>query len=709
MRLLISCLCLLTGALTLNAQEQQSAAKNLKAVTVTAAKPFVTQKGDKVILNVAESPLSAGGNAWEAIKKGPGIIEQNGALSFRGKKVQVLLDGRASNLDGAELQNLLSSMPANTISSIELLSNPSSKYDAAGGAVINIVTIKSKKFGTNGSVNAGTGAGRYARYNAGLSLNYRNEKLNAYGSYDYRFTETFSNAFSDRALHGGQQLQELTERVATANTHYFKGGLEYTLNAKHSIGLMMKAGITTSNAGSITQATLPDSSSATSRAAYSRIATPSVNLYYKWNLNAKGTVLSFNADHFSYDKKWNDDFITRYYNAAGKEAAAAYQLRDQSPAINRIQSLSVDYSKPGLHSKLEMGLKTTFARTDNDVLWEEMKQENWYTDSGRTNHFIYNENIFAAYINGSRQLGKYSMQAGLRAEQTYTEGDLVTWNKQSSRNYFNLFPNVNIGYAMNNDNEFSISYRKSIQRFKFDVVNPFIVFRSQYNYYQGNPNIRPSISHNFELNHSFRNQLFSSVGYTHYTDALSEVYRPGTVPGSVISMSENIGTGDMFSATVSHTRSLLRNKWNLTNTVNTMYCKYNTADPDQNKGMVTTNISSQHTFLLPQGFRAELFGAYTSPMIIGAYRIRSVFSVDAGLTKSVLKNQGTIALSVTDIFNTNISRFDVKGFGVSSWNRNKMESRFVKLNFTWKFGNKNVKASTNRKTGIDTESRRMGE
>lgn len=709
MKRLTTCLCLLLASLTLSAQEQQPAAKDLKAVTVTAIKPFVTQKGDKVILNLAESAVSAGGNAWESIKKGPGIIEQNGALSFRGKKVQVLLDGRPSNLDGAELQNLLSSMPANTISTIELMSNPSSKYDAAGGAVINIVSTKSKKFGTNGSVNTGTGAGRYARYNAGMLVNYRNEKLNTYGSYDYRFTETFSNAFSDRALKRGQQLQEETFRVGTTNNHYFKSGLEYSLNARHTIGIMVKGGITINNANSFTHSTLTDSFSTTSRIAASRIATPSVNLYYKWNLNAKGAVLSFNADHLTYDKKWNDDFVTNFYNAGGKETSAAYQLRDQSPASNRIQSLSMDYSKPGLHSRLEMGLKTTFTRTDNDVVWEEMKHAAWYTDSGRTNHFIFSENIVAAYINGSRQIGKYSMQAGLRAEQTYTKGDLVTWNRQSKRNYFNLFPNVNIGYAMNDNNEFSISYRKSIQRFKFDVVNPFIVFRSQYNYYQGNPNIRPSISHNFEVGHSFKNQLFSSIGYSHYTDALSEVYRPGTIAGSVISMSENIGTGDMFSATVSHTKGMLRNKWNMTNTINTMYCKYNTADPDQNQGMITTNISSQHTVLLPHGFKTELFGSYTSPMIIGAYRIRSVVSVDAGIAKSVLKNQGSISVSVTDLFNTNISRFDVKGLGVNSWNRNKIESRFLKINFTWKFGNKNVKASTNRKSGIDAESKRMGE
>lgn len=686
----------------------QPVAKNLTSVTVTAAKPFVTQKGDKVILNVAESPIAAGGNAWELIKRGPGIIEQNDAFTFRGKKIMVLIDGRPTNLDGEELRNMLSNMPANAIASVELISNPPARYDATGGALINIVTTKSKKFGTNGTLTLGTGAGRYGRYNAGGTLNYRNEHLNAYGSYDFRYTRTYSDALTTRELKTGT-LTDNTQKVSEADNHYVKAGLDYTINPKHIIGLMAKGGLSINHAGSFNRSAVADSFATTDRSAYSRISTPALNLFYKWNIDTKGSSLSFNADHFVYEKKWNDDFLTRYYHVNGNESPAPYYLRDQSPAVNKVQSLSLDYTLPTKFASIEAGLKSTFTRTNNDVLWEEMMKGQWQTDSSRTNHFIYHENIYAAYMNGRKQMGKYSLQAGLRVEETSTEGNLVTWNRQTKRDYFNFFPNLNIAYSPNENNELSVSYRKSIQRFRFDVVNPFIVFRSQYSYYEGNPDIRPSIAHALEVSHSWKNELFSSIGYTHYVDALSEVYRPGTIPGSVISRSENLGTGDMISATVSHTISWLRNKWNMTNTVNGMYCKYNTPDPDQNQGIVTANITSQQTILLPKGFKMELFGSYTSPMIIGAYRIRSVFTMDAGLSKSLFTNQATIALSVSDIFNSNISRFDVKGFGVSSWNHNKMESRFVKLNFTWKFGNKNVKVNSNRRSGVEAESRRMGE
>ncbi|MBO9635955.1 MAG: outer membrane beta-barrel protein, partial [Chitinophagaceae bacterium] len=430
MRTSTICLALLFSFTLAKAQTKdttQPIAKNLSTVTVTAAKPFVTQKGDKVILNVSESPIAAGGNAWEVIMRGPGILEQNDAFTFRGKKIRVLIDGRPTNLDGEELRNMLSNMPANAIASVELISNPPARYDATGGALINIVTTKSKKFGTNGTFTAGTGAGRYGRYNAGGTLNYRNERLNAYGSYDYRYSQSYSDAFTNRNL-TSIHLTENTHRVNEYDNHYMKAGLDYTFNAKHSIGLMAKGGISINHAGSFSRSMVGDSMVTTDRKNYSRTTTPSFNLFYKWNINSKGSSLIFNADHFVYEKKWNDDFITRYYNAAGNESANPYDLRDQSPATNKAQSLSLDYTLPSKFASFEAGLKSTFTRTDNDVLWEEMRKAQWQTDSSRTNHFIYHENIYAAYVNGRKQIGKYSLQVGLRVEETTTDGNLVTWN-----------------------------------------------------------------------------------------------------------------------------------------------------------------------------------------------------------------------------------------------------------------------------------------
>jgi hypothetical protein len=243
--------------------------KNLSAVTVTAAKSFVSQKGDKVVLNVAGSPIAANGNAWDVIKRGPGIIE--------------------------ELRNFLNSMPANTITSVELISHPPARYDATGGALINIITTKSLQFGTNGTLTAGIGAGRYGRYNLGGSLNYRNHRFNAWGSYDFRYTQTYSDAFANRSLSAKDHLLDNTHRVSENNSHFLKAGMEYKIDPKHSIGMIMKGGITINDAGSFNRAAIADTITTTARSAYSRIFTPAVNIFYKWTIDAKGASLALNT------------------------------------------------------------------------------------------------------------------------------------------------------------------------------------------------------------------------------------------------------------------------------------------------------------------------------------------------------------------------------------------------------------------------------
>ncbi len=689
-------------------------ALTLQTVTITAAKSFVVQKNGNIVLNVAESPIAAGGRVYDVLKRAPGVTIQNGELQFRGKKVTVLLDGRHTNLDGEQLNNLLTTMVANGIATIELIPNPSARYDAKGGAVINIISAKNKKFGINGSVTAGIGGGFYGRYNGGLGLNYRNQRINAFGNYDYQHQQYYSDVYSNRSLNNLASISESTYAVTRRDNHSFKGGFEYAFDSRHTIGVLVRGvvGIGHKSSGILSAlhngGDMADSFSRSGMRNYSRIATPSINIYYKAILDSSGRELNLNADYFTYNKNWNDDFTTRYYDPKGQEYTTALLLRDQSPARNTVRAFSADYSHPFKGGKLEGGLKTTFTTTDNDIRWEQQVGGAWETDTGKTNHFIYRENILAAYMSLGKTLNKWGFQGGLRVEQTNTTGDLVTKQIVDHRNYFNIFPTAAVTYDPSENHSFSFSYRKSIQRFQFDVVNPFIAYQSQYSYYQGNPAIRASIAHNFEISHAFKNQLFSSIGYAHYTDALAEVFRNGPVAGSVISSSENVGTVDAVSANISWSKSLLKGKWSTTNSVSTFYGKYNTPQKEQNDARVTANISSENIVLLPKGFKAEVYASYTSPMIIGVFRIQSVYSVDLGLSKSILQGKGNIAFNVSDVFNTDRSRYEVRSFGIQSFYRVKKESRFIKLVFTCKFGNRNVKVNSNRKTGVENESRRMG-
>lgn len=688
-------------------------ADSLKAVTVTAAKPYIKQKVDRTIVNVAGSPLAAGGTAYEVLVRAPGVVEQGNGLQLKGKTVTVLIDGRYTNLSGEDLKNMLTAMPANGIDRIELMPNPSAKYDARGGAIINIIMAKNAKLGTNGSVTGGGRAGKYGSWNTGLSLNHRNKKMNVYGSYDYMNYQQYSESNFNRFISKDQSITDSAYGTSRRSSHSFKAGLDYDLNKRNSFGILVKGlvynidrntGI--QSVADYTGATNDSLSTVTARGKDNYVI-PSVNLYYKAILDTTGKELRFNADYFSYSKKWNDNFATRYFNPKGAEYATKL-LRADAPALNDIKSFAIDYVQPIKKGSFEAGTKLSQANTDNDALWEQGENGSWTKDPGKTNHFIYKENVYAAYATVNKEFKKISLLMGLRAEQTHTEGTSVTTQQTNTNNYLNLFPNIAIQYKASEANLFAFSYRKSIDRYKYDVVNPFIVYKSQYNYYQGNPYLKPGIQHNFELSHSYNNELFTSLTYARFEDVLTEVYRKDDVSQAVISTWDNLSSADYMEATVSHAKSLFNNKWMTNNTVSLSYAKFNApAGSELNNAKVTTILSSDNTIILPKGYKIQVSAVYFSPMALGVVSYNARFNMSMGASKTVLDGKGTLSLNVSDVFNTYNSKYTVSSFGVQSVNYAKSESQFVRLAFTYRFGNKNVKANTNRKNAIESESRRM--
>ncbi|NII25102.1 TonB-dependent receptor [Pseudoflavitalea sp. X16] len=686
---------------------------SLKAVTITASKPFIKQKVDKTIVTVAGSPLAAGGNAWEVLVRAPGIVEQGNNLQLKGKTVTVLMDGRYTNMSGEDLKNMLNAMPANRIERIELMPNPSARYDAQGGSIINIIMAKNTKLGVNGSATLGGRAGKYGSWNTGLSLNYRSKKVNVYGSYDYLNNQQFNESSFNRFINNGKHIADNVYGTDQRSSHSIKAGLDYDLNKRNSFGILIKGLINnidkTSGTRSMADYTDVDNDSLSMVVANgkARYIIPSVNLYYKAILDTAGKEVRFNADYFSYNKKWNDHFTTRYFDPRGAEYDAKL-LRADAPATNDIKSFSIDYKQPIKKGSLEVGTKISQATTDNDAVWEQGRNGTWAKDFGKTNHFIYKENVYAAYVNVNKEFKKISLMMGVRAEQTHTEGTSVTSQQTNKNKYLNFFPNMAIQYNAAKDHLFAFSYRQSIERYKYDIVNPFIVYKSQYSYYQGNPYLNPGIQHNFELSYVYNNELFTTLTYSRFEDVLTNIYRKDSTSPAVINTWDNLSSADYMEAAVSHSKSLFNNKWMTNNTVAVSYAKFNApAGSDLNNAKVTTILSSDNTILLPKGYKVQVSAVYFSPMALGVVSYKSRFNMNLGMSKTVLENKGTIALSVSDLFNTYNSTFTVASFGIQSTNYVKPETRFVKLTFTYRFGNKNVKANANRKTSIENESRRM--
>ncbi|SFO73273.1 Outer membrane receptor proteins, mostly Fe transport [Chitinophaga sp. YR627] len=696
-------LCL--GQQTVEAQQADTLRRHdLQAFTVNAAAPVVTMKTGKILLNIADSKIAAGGDALQVLTLAPGVIERgNGQYELYGKKVTVLVDGKDSRLSGDALKGWLSALPAGSIEKVELITNPSARYDAAGAAVINIITVKNKRYGLNGVLTAGVGMGRYGRYNGGLALNYRNEKMNIYANYDYLYNKQYYDLRSDRYADNKATITQNSYETRVRYNHSFKGGIDFDVNKRSSAGIMFKGLLIYRDRAMDTRSEKEDALSVVATTGHLRVLNPAVNAWYKVNLDTMGRQLTVNADYFNYNKAWKDDYITTYFETNNRTLKNPWLLRDNSPSDNTILSLALDYSQPLWKGKLEAGIKTTATLTDNNVLWEQQTGKTWQTDSGKTNHFIYRENIHAGYLDYQRTIRQWELRAGLRAEHATMQGESVTLRQHSKRSQFNIFPSFSLVYGQSGNHQYGFAYRKNIERFSFSIVNPFLTYVSQYFYYQGNPDIRPSIGHTFELSYTYRNELFATLGYQHYAQVLTDVYRKDT-GNVVISTFENLKGASTASASLSWSKGLLGNKWQTTSAATLTYTRY----AEINTAGAGMYASSANTFALPGGFAGELTANWYSPVKWATYRMKARYSVNAGISKSILHKAGRLTFNVTDIFNTFNAAYDVASFGVISTHVDKIESRFIKLVFSYKFGNQQVKAAVNRKTGIEKELRRIG-
>lgn len=685
----------------------------LAEVKVTAAKPFIEQQADKMVLNVAASPLAAGGTAADLLSRAPGVLEQGTGYQLRGKTVTVMLDGKLTNLSGDELKNMLSALPANTLDKVELIANPSARYDASAAAIVNLVTTKSLKFGTNGTATVGVGAGRYGRYNAGLNLNHRTEKLNVYGGLDRLENQAYSTSSAVRALSGEGQLAENSLETRHTQTNNAKLGFDLDLSKTTSVGVLAKGLLTDRRRTAESDALLSGASPAAQAtqlriAGASQVLSPTVSAYYKTAF-AKDKTLRVSADYFGYAKDNRNDYATSLLDANGA-ASPTDLLRDTSPARNTVKSLMADYAQPLYKGTLEAGFKAITTTTDNDIRWEQAPAgQPWTPDLSKTNHFVYRENVRAAYATFSRSLKKVSVQVGLRAEQTSTTGTSLTLNQTTERQYLNLFPSVSAQYSQSEKTQFGFSYSRKIERFQFGIVNPFVTYISPYRYSQGNPNIMPSFSHNFELSYSYGSLVSASLGYSYFANALVDSYQKDDATQVVISSFRNYPSAGQFSANLTLMKPLLNNRWQTVTNVGILYAQVQGGPGSIGLGAASpaAMLSSNHTLVLRPGLKAEVSASYMSPLTFGGLAMRASYGGSFGVSQTVLKGNGTLTLNVTDVFNSQRNRYEVLAAGINSQNVNKVESRFVKLNFSYKFGNQKVKASQRRDTGVEAEKSRM--
>ncbi len=714
------------------------AEKALKEVSVTAKKPLIERKLDRTIVNVEASITSAGNTALEVLEKAPGVsVDKDGNISLKGKSgVIIYLDGRPSYLSGPDLANMLRNMTAAQLDQIEIMTNPPAKYDAAGNAgVINIKTKKNKQFGYNGSITTGYTQGRYARFNEAVSFNYRNKKINFFSNFSYNRNHRSQELYILRNFRDANTkniksiFDQSTDMESQSHNYNAKAGLDYTVSKNTTIGLVLNGFYNPSLWQSSTRTSIYDPNYILTdvTTAYTENEEKwknfSTNFNFRTKLDTTGQELTADLDFIQYKATSVQPLTSTYFDNAGNQLKAPEILNGTLPTNIKIYSGKADYTLPlKKDAKFEAGIKTSFVNNDNNARYDSLKAGYSVLDSARSNHFIYEENINAAYVNYSRPLGKkWNAQLGLRVENTNSNGISkgytfnTTQNKfeytetKFKRSYTQLFPTVYLQYTANEKNQFVINYGRRIERPDYQDMNPFVHFLDRYTFEQGNPNLSAQFAHNIELSHTYKGFLTSTINYTKTTDIIQMVLEQNDVTNETFVKKANIASSEQIGLAITANKSIT--KWwsgNIYANVYNNHFKGFVGTEPISVGVTSLMVQLQQQFKFSKGWAAEISGFYRSKGLEGVIYIKPIAQLNAGVSKQVLKNKGSLRLNIRDIFAGGVFKGYSKYGTVDANFKNVNDSRAVSLTFTYRFNKGKLKATSSRRTsGASDEQNRV--
>lgn len=695
--------------------------RQLREVAVTAQRPLIEMKGGKIIVNVENSITTAGSSVFEAIQRAPGVTtDNNDNLALKGKQgVQIMLDGKMMVVQGTELVNLLKSMPASALEKIELMSNPGAQYDAAGTAgIINLKTKKEKRQGYNGTAQASVGQGVYTKGNGSLALNYRNAKcnvfLNASGSLRKGFNKLdLDRIFLKDADYDGSYKQD-NYAVIRLKNYSLSTGIDYNLSAKTTVSLLVSAVGTGYTFDGENNGRLYDSTDSYRSYFLSRNhqnnsgSSAGANINLRHAFDSAGRTFSFDADYLRFTADNRQTQGTSYFLPDGAAEKAAYLMEGTLKGYTEIKAIKSDYVHPlSASAKLEAGFKRSAVVADNKPDFYDASSGPLVFDSGKSNHFIYHENITAAYLNFGKDWKRWSLQTGMRYEHTHAKGDQLSGGQNFDRKYGQLFPNITGSYSITPKHQLSLSLSRRIDRPNYEQLNPFKNYIDPTSIHQGNPYLNPSFSYNAELSYLFNSRFSTSFAVSHTTDVITQVIILDDNKITLVT-DRNLANNRVYSLSGNYPFKITK-WWTSIESVNFYYSIYegNLSNTPLRNGIPTAYLSSNNSFVLSKKWSAELNSWFTSDQVYGYMYLRPMYAVNIGVQKQFWNKSGSLKVAFTDIFRrqnpTGITEFSNYSelFVVTR------DTRTINCTFTYRFGNSKWQRQR-REGGADEERRRAG-
>ena len=674
----------------------------LDAVVLTAAKPTIEKKADRLVFNVENTILSVG-NTQNLLKKTPGIFEMEGTYMVQNSPAVIYIDNKRVYLTSEELDALLRGYSADNIKSIEVITNPPASYDAEGVAVININTSKGISLGYKGNVSGKWTQGTFTKYQIGTSHFYKNNWLNVYANYnynprkDFKFDDSQIGFFNPDGSRSERRFTEL-EKIERSASHNFNTIVDITVNEKNSLSFSGNYSSNEDNDASYQNETFILQEGATT---FSGFNTDSdfeknrtngfVNAQWQHVLNDKGATLNLEGNYIFTDSDQVQNLTSTFFDTNQATTGTNSFLTDAFQEID-IYTAKLDYNTSIGNYQLSSGLKFSNVTSTSS-------QNFFDTDSGSTLNpafsdlFLYDESIYAAYAQIDRDWEKWSLAAGLRVEQTDVEGDSQSLGQVNTQEYLEFFPNLAVTNQANENNSYTLSYKRTIDRPRYADLNPFSSFINDFNFSTGNPNLQPAFNNKYTISWNHKNTWFVDAYFIYTKNTLSEVPFQNNATNQLNSQSINLNYELQYSIDAATFRYI--NKSWYTNLSSSLFYMENETRAVQS-GNVDVKTSTTGLYLSSfnrinladdKTLSMDIQASYISSLLFGTYEWGGSFPTSISFNKSFWNRRAQLTLAVNDIFKTQNQRLTTRYLNQDNYYLALPETRTISVGFTYNFGN----------------------
>jgi outer membrane receptor protein involved in Fe transport len=708
---------LLTGNLDLKTIRLEDDVENLDQVNITVKKPTLTREADRLIFNVENTALIEG-NMLQVLKSTPGVLVLGDEITVKNSNPTVYINNRKVHLSSDDLSQLLEGSSANSIKSIEVITNPSARYDAESGVVLNIVMSKNLITGYRGSISTNFTQGVFPRYNAGTSHFFKNEDISF--NVNYNFSKNKINRDGDDTINYldnsntiDESWRSLTNRNTWSETHNLNANFDYFINDNNTISLSSNGLYLPYFKYRIANnTTISDDNDAF----LSRFTADNLSRDNKYNL---GFDLDFNHDFTQGSLAFNTHFTTYNYERNQGVVSNFFDNNDDfivQSAFNtnanqdtQILAAKLDYSLPlNENSTFEAGIKASNIKTESDVTQFDIAPNsgNEVIDEANSDAFDYDERIYAAYANYALKTDKWSINTGLRVEQTDLEGVSLSTNQTNTQDYMELFPNASVQYQILEDYSVKANYKRSIARPGYTDLNPFRFFLNDNYVVVGNPNLVPTFKDHYEIGASLFDGLFSiGAYYDNFDGAISEIPRQNNTTNIIEYQSVN------FDKTVEYGFDFeivydMTDNWNLY-FVTSFYnieeeTDFGNGFVNQSQWSNYSNLTNSISFLKDQSLDVYFDVIWLGKNLQGLQLVEDRLYSQLAISKTILNKKGIISLSVSDLFNMHDFNSGTQYQNQFNTQFIDVDDRYVRLGFRYKFGN--TRLESNERTS-DLEER----